>query len=477
MSIIQWLTGLLILAVNMQLTAGSVRDLTQFRVNSHYGIYLTEVSDSSLLLMTAADRGDLDSVAFYIENGVDVNTTTDEGVSPLMYAASNGYFEIAEILVENGAEIDLIPMNGFTALASACLGNHYDIALFLLQQGADTEIYDNEGITPLLYATAYDNFEITELLLMFGADPMFSDMEGATALHAAALYASLDIAWLLLDYGSDVNISDAYGFTPLMMAIPPGREDMVDYLLENNASLEIRARDGMTPLALAIASDQYTIAEKLIEQGANLRERISWHQNMMNLAKRTENEKMISLLESRNVRANILPAFNTFRLSGNVLINTSDFFNGFQAGLEDEKYNLLLTAGWYTRPVRRSVLIKLDDRWFDQVWEQRHLFYGGLQKVFPLRNSLSINEEGFFAGINVGYSKGTHWGTYNYPEPRWHLVPSVGYYKTGSWWFYNVGYEYLQFDIPEKSPHRAGIAAGIRFRIKSNPVVYRTTYW
>jgi ankyrin repeat protein len=94
MSIIQWLTGLLVLAVNLPLTALSVRDLTQFRPNSHYGIILTEFSDSSLLFMMAANRGEVDSVIFYIENGVDVNTATDEGVTSLMYAASNGHLEI-----------------------------------------------------------------------------------------------------------------------------------------------------------------------------------------------------------------------------------------------------------------------------------------------------------------------------------------------------------------------------------------------
>jgi ankyrin repeat protein len=477
MLIIQWLTGLLILIINLPATSGVTRDTDKFHINRPAGNYLAETADSNLRLLMAADRGDLDSVIYYIDRGVDINFTSDEGVSPLMYAASNGHLEIVRFLVENGAEIDLIPLNGYTALASACLENHYEVALFLLQQGADTEITDNAGVTPLLYTTAYDNFEITELLLMFGADPMYSDLEGATALHAAALYARLDIAWLLLDFGSDIDANDNYGFTPLMMAIQLGREDMVDYLLENNASVHTRSRDGMSPLAIAIAANQHTIAEKLIGLGANPRQGISWDKNMMNLAKQTDNEKIISLLESHNVRANILPAFNTLRLSGNVLVNTTDFFNGLQAGLEDEKYNLLLTAGWYTRPVRRSVLVKLDERWFDQVWEQRHLFYGGLHKVFPLKYTLSINEEGFFAGINVGYSKGTHWGTYRYPEPGWHFVPSVGYFKAGSWWFYNAGYEYLQFNIPEKSPHRIRLAAGIRFRIKRDPVVYRTTYW
>jgi ankyrin repeat protein len=476
MFISYWLTGLLFLIIQLPLTARLNHDMSYLRTTG-FSAVCREDADRNLLLLIAADRGDVDSVVYYIERGYDVNYTTDDGVSPLMYAASNGHLEIVRILVENGAEINLIPFNGYTALASACLGNHYEVALFLLQQGADTEIADNEGITPLLYSTAYDNFEITELLLMFGANPMHSDLEGATPLHAAGLYAQPDIAWLLMEYGAEINSRDDYGFTPVMMAIQLGREDMVDYLLENNASLQIRTRDGMSPLAIAIASNQFIIADKLIELGADPQERISYHQNLMNLAKLTGNEEMISLLDNFDVKPNILPAFNTIRLSGNMLLNTNDFFNGLQAGLEDDKYNLILTAGWYTRPVRRRVLVQLDDRWFDQVWEQRHLFYGGLQKVFPLKYSLSINDEGFFAGINVGYSKGTHWGTYRYPEPRWHFVPSVGYFKEGSWWFYNAGYEYLQFNIPEKSPHRIRLAAGIRFRIKRDPVVYRTTYW
>jgi ankyrin repeat protein len=473
----QWLTGLFALFINLSLASGSTLDNSRFREGEPSDVSLTEVPDSNMLLMMAADRGDVDSVVYYIDRGVDVNITSDEGVSPLMYAASNGHLQIVQVLVENGAMIDLIPLNGYTALASACLENHYEVALYLLQQGADTEIADNEGVTPLLYTTAYDNFEITELLLMFGADPLNSDLEGLTALHAAALYAGLDIAWLLLDYGSDINARDVYGFTPLMMSVQVGREDMVDYLLENNASILMRTNDGMSPLAIAIAANQHSIAEKLIGLGANPRQRISWDRNLMNLARQTENDKIIALLENHNVKANILPSFNTLQLSGNVLINTTDFFNGFQAGLEDEKYNLLLIAGWYTRPVRRSVLIKLDERWFDQVWEQRHLFYGGLYKVFPLKYTLSINEEGFFAGVNAGYSKGKHWGIYGYPEPRWHVVPSAGYFKAGSWWFYNAAYEYLQLDIPEKSPHRIRLSAGIRFRIKSEPDVYRTTYW
>lgn len=165
------------------------------------------------------------------------------------------------------------------------------------------------------------------------------------------------------------------------------------------------------------------------------------------------------------------------RLSLNTLVNFGDFFNGPQVSIEDQKYNLLLSAGWYTRPVRRAVLVEYSDDWHDQLWEQRHLFFGSLHKLFPVRYALGLNEDGFYAGINVMYSKGRYWGSYTYPSPQWHLVPSAGYYKSGSWWFYNIGYEYLDLNIIEKPAHRLRLGFGVRFGIVKDPVIYRTTYW
>jgi ankyrin repeat protein len=442
------------------------------------GLYHQEVeAGTNLDLILAAERGDRDSVLLLIREGYDVNETTGEGVSALMYAAGNGFLEITMILVENGAEINAEPANGITALSSACINNHYETALFLLQNGADTEIADYLQVTPLMYAVAHDYFEITELLLMFGADPMHTDLEGSTALHAAALYAGPDIAWLLIEYGGRVNATDYFGFTPLMTAIQAGRNEMFEYLLLTGATIHVRSADGISPLALAIATSQFPVAEKLIELGADPKQEISWSKNLMNLARQRGNEKMIRLLEMHNVRPNLMPDLNTVRLSANSLLNMGDYFNGLQAGIEDDKYKLLLTAGWYTRPVRRRVLVDSGEGLYDQLWEQRHLFFGSLHKAFPMKYSLSLNEDGFYLGFNVLYSKGRYWGTYRYPEPRWHLVPSAGYYKAGSWWFYNLGYEYLRLNIPSKSNHRLRIGIGIRLNIKRDPVIYRTTYW
>ena len=435
------------------------------------------VIDSSLLLIMAAYEEDTDSIGVLIDKGYDVNETTGDGVTALMYSASNGSVEIAELLIKNGAKINMVPANGITALTGAAMNNHYEVALLLLQQGADTEIPDDRGLTSLMYASSYDFFEITELLLMFGANPGHSDREGATALHAAALYSQPGIAWLLLDYGADINSRDDFGFTPLMMAVQLGRREMAFYLLENNAAINLKTTDGLSTLAIAVANNHPELARKLIELGADPKARVSGTDNIMNLALWQGNEELISLMRQNGIRRNLLPDFRTLSASGTVLVSRNDFFNGLAATLEDEKYNLLLTAGWYTRPVRRAVLLEFNNRWYDQLWEQRHLFYGSLSMKFPVVEYFRLDERGFYAGLKVKYSKGRYWGTYRYPSPDWHFVPSVGYFYERGLWFYNIGYEYLQLNIIDKSAHQISISGGIRFPVKRDPLIYRTTYW
>lgn len=471
-----WFAAFITALCSLSVSAQILIDMPFIRAGDSIPEPLNE-ADSALLLVTAAYYGDIDSVRALIDAGFDVSMATEDGVTPLMYAAGGGFLEIAELLVANSADTDAVPLNGITALSSACINNHYDMALFLLQQEANTEIPDNLGITPLMYSASYDLFEITELLLMFGADPHHADLEGATALHAAAIYSQPDITWLLLDYGADINKQDNFGFTPLMMAVQLGRTEIADYLIENNANIHFKTNDGLSVLAIAIANSQPELARILIELGADPKERISYADNLMNLARWEGNEELVSLLGQYNVRPVILPDFRILRVSGNILFNKDDFFNGLKASLEDDKYGLRLSAGWYTRPVRRAVLVEFSPEWYDQLWEHRHLYFGGLRKDISQRHSMSLNEEGLFAGIKLLYSKGRYWGTYSYPEPGWIIVPSAGYFKQGSWWFYEISYEYMDLNIFRKSPHFIRFGAGIRFRFIKDPLIYRITNW
>lgn len=52
-----------------------------------------------------ASLGELDEVKQSLANGVDVNSTDDEGYSALQAAAENGYLEVVKTLVQHGANV------------------------------------------------------------------------------------------------------------------------------------------------------------------------------------------------------------------------------------------------------------------------------------------------------------------------------------------------------------------------------------
>lgn len=52
-----------------------------------------------------ASLGELAEVKKSIANGIDVNSTDDEGYSALHAAAENGYLEVVKLLVHHGADV------------------------------------------------------------------------------------------------------------------------------------------------------------------------------------------------------------------------------------------------------------------------------------------------------------------------------------------------------------------------------------
>jgi hypothetical protein len=78
--------------------------------------------------MTANAHRQGDVVALLIEKGADVNSTSSEGDTPLHTAASLGNLEIVEVLIQNGADHTVKNDNGKTARDLAQEANHKDIA-------------------------------------------------------------------------------------------------------------------------------------------------------------------------------------------------------------------------------------------------------------------------------------------------------------------------------------------------------------
>ena len=107
-------------------------------------------------LMNAVYNGNTNIINMLLENGADINYTTDE-MTPLIYAAYKGNTNIINTLLENGVDINYTNYYGMTALMYAANSNQFEAVKILLKNNADTSITDEDGRTALDMAKSKDN--------------------------------------------------------------------------------------------------------------------------------------------------------------------------------------------------------------------------------------------------------------------------------------------------------------------------------
>ncbi|XP_077592042.1 ankyrin repeat and SAM domain-containing protein 6 [Stigmatopora nigra] len=82
------------------------------------------------------------------EDSNQVNSSNQEGASPLMIAAVSGQLEVVQLMVEKKAEIDKQDgVHGWTALMQATYHGNKDVVKYLLGQGADVNLRAKNGYT------------------------------------------------------------------------------------------------------------------------------------------------------------------------------------------------------------------------------------------------------------------------------------------------------------------------------------------
>jgi hypothetical protein len=119
-------------------------------------------------LVSAVNENNLDIVKLLIEEGADLNATTNSGVTALAWAVYKGFKEVATFLIDAGTNLNLPCENGWTPLMRAACDGHQDLVEKLIQAGADINVKNYSGLTALRLAKTK---EIRELLIKAGATP------------------------------------------------------------------------------------------------------------------------------------------------------------------------------------------------------------------------------------------------------------------------------------------------------------------
>ncbi|CAD7703014.1 unnamed protein product [Ostreobium quekettii] len=243
-----------------------------------------------------------------LEEGLDVNATSDFGTTPMNVAMGFGNIGNIEYLLAKDADpspngvvicecLDVEVDSDFTAcpdgncgekdieeikellgvadgghenLFDAVVNGDLESVVALIDSGADVNEVDFDNDTPLIIAADRGLVEIAVALLDAGADPDAKGPIGATALHLAAYFGHADVVEVLIQNGATVDIRNDEGFTPLHLASQEGHLKVIKALLAAGADIEKMTRkSGATPLHLAATSNQVDAVALLFEEGAD----------------------------------------------------------------------------------------------------------------------------------------------------------------------------------------------------------------
>lgn len=125
----------------------------------------TAWADINSDLIDAAKEGQTFYVRELLKRGANVNTKEQqEGGTPLMVAAVYGATDTITLLLNNGAEINATSNENYTALMLAAMKGHVAAVKLLLSRGADIDIEKNGGITALMLAAENKHPKIVKIL-------------------------------------------------------------------------------------------------------------------------------------------------------------------------------------------------------------------------------------------------------------------------------------------------------------------------
>jgi ankyrin repeat protein len=205
-------------------------------------IYSKQQREDGLKLISASEKGDVETVKSLLEKGVYIHAQDREGRCALVAAAYKNRLEIVDLLIAAGADVnmkdDTIQSAYLISTMEGC--GYIELLKKTLKAGADVHSTDSDNGTGLIRASDRGHVEIVKELLKTDIRVNHVNRMGWTALFEAILLGGGDerhteIVRLLVDAGADVNLPDKDGVTPLAHAKNRNFTDIIT-ILENSGA-------------------------------------------------------------------------------------------------------------------------------------------------------------------------------------------------------------------------------------------------
>lgn len=256
-----------------------------------------------------------------LKNAVEVDKTDIIGWSPLMWACSNKDINVASILIDNGANVNHTSEDGKTIFQIAFITKDEEILHFLFNKGVcskhelmeaikteNMQIFDwilkkkmnitnkhissaatinqtmkydinwtnEDGFTPLVFSCKHGCIRFVHFLISLGADVNIPDSNGNTPLHYCCINENKKLVRLLVLKGANINLFSKDKWNPLIHFCHKENHAMVKLLLELEADVNVENGFKQTPLRYACLSENIIIAQELIAKGADAYHELSY---------------------------------------------------------------------------------------------------------------------------------------------------------------------------------------------------------
>nr|XP_058942638.1 putative ankyrin repeat protein RF_0381 [Pocillopora verrucosa] len=264
-------------------TLSILEDMNSFADNNTQSIPLpaTETSDMKggvsvetsgcNSLHCAAMGGNEAIIETLLSSGLDINSRSNDGTTPLMMAAATGQEKTVDLLLSKGADPHLKNFMGRNLLHAAAEGGNSSIVMRALSCDIDINSKDDCSATPLIIAVKQNHIEIVKYLLQKGADiSLTTEDKKRNALHIASQEGSVAVIEMLLSYDLRPDSRDGKGNTPLARAAACGHIEAVNCLLKHGADPLLKGQDGRNLLHFAAQSGNVIIIETMLSKGFDI---------------------------------------------------------------------------------------------------------------------------------------------------------------------------------------------------------------
>lgn len=204
---------------------------------------------ANALLLIIGHLKDFKLVNYFINKGLDLNSTDNHGNGAFNYTAYKGNKTMLELLIKKGLPYKNLSDNGDNAILAATIGsrsgyNSLNFIKYLENLGINPNITNKDGITPL-HNFAYNNRDVKafKYFLSKGVSINTVDKEGNTPLINAARRNSLEIITLLSKKVKNINHVNKNGISALTQALR-NKPKVISFLLKKGANVNVIDKKG-----------------------------------------------------------------------------------------------------------------------------------------------------------------------------------------------------------------------------------------